>query len=41
LPPIVIATLSPIPNEGGVPPMFGSMLVSHVLSKYFAPTCSG
>ena len=40
LPPIVIAEVSPIPNVGGVPPMFGSTLVWHVLSKYFAPTCS-
>ena len=26
---------------GGVPAMFGSTLVWHALSKYFAPTCSG
>src|SRR6516225_9696277 len=41
LPPIVIAKVSPIPNVGGAPPTFGSTLVWQVLSKYFAPTCSG
>src|SRR5262249_3066715 len=41
LPAIVIATVSPIPNVGDVPPTFGSTLVWQVLSKYFAPTCSG
>src|SRR5258708_429151 len=35
------AKVSPRPKAGGVAPMFGSTLLWQVLSKYFAPTCSG